>query len=81
MANTIDPRAAALDRAIELFGTQGALARALGLGWQTSVSEMRRRALQGRDIPIHHAMAIERLTKGSVKRQQLAPTANWKLYE
>jgi DNA-binding transcriptional regulator YdaS (Cro superfamily) len=58
-----------LSAAIGHFGTQRALAAALGTT-QAAVSQWVRR---GRPIPVRHIVEIERVTGGRVRREQLRP--------
>ena len=58
----------ALDRAVEILGTQDALAEALGIR-SPSISEWRSR---GR-VPTERCLGIERATKGKVTRYELRP--------
>lgn len=67
----------ALDQAIEIFGSQRALAEALGRRHQSYIGEIRRRVAKGSMVPAAICPAIERLTKGKVKRRALNPTVAW----
>jgi DNA-binding transcriptional regulator YdaS (Cro superfamily) len=58
----------ALDRAIDIFGTQENLARELGIR-SPSISEWRAR---GR-VPLERCVKIEKATKGQVTRYDLRP--------
>jgi len=66
-----------LDRAIAIAGSQAALALALGRKNQSYISEMRRRVARGAVVPAGICPAIERFTKGAVKRRHLNPTVAW----
>lgn len=70
---------AALDQAIDIIGTQQKLAVALGHKHQSYIGEMRRRLLtkKGSVVPADVCPAIERLTKGKVKRSHLNPKVAW----
>lgn len=67
----------AFDHAIEIIGTQQKLALALGHKHQSYVGEIRRRLLKGGVVPADICPAIERLTKGKVKRSHLNPKVAW----
>jgi hypothetical protein len=67
----------ALDKAIGLFGSQQKLAVALGHKHQSYIGEIRRRLLKGGVVPADICPAIERLTKGKVKRTALNPRVAW----
>ena len=58
----------ALDRAIEILGTQDALAAGLGIK-SPSISEWRKRG----QVPHERCADIERITGGQVTRAQLRP--------
>jgi len=60
---------AALSKAIKHFGSQGKLAKKLGIARQ-SITEM---ANGKRNIPLHHAVKIENLSQGVVKKSHLRP--------
>lgn len=67
----------ALDAAIEIFGTQQKLSEALGRKNQSYVGEIRRRVMRGSVVPPEACLAIERATKGKVKRAALNPRVAW----
>jgi DNA-binding transcriptional regulator YdaS (Cro superfamily) len=58
----------ALDRAIDHFGSQQALADALGIK-SPSISEWRRNG----EVPVDRCRDIERVTEGKVTRAELRP--------
>ena len=62
----------ALDKAVEYFKGQGALARAIGVFPQTVHNWM----VRGR-VPAEHCPAIERETAGQVTCEQLRPDVDW----
>lgn len=64
---------AALQKAIDQFGGQKPLGEAIG----SSQSEVSQWVTGHRPIPAHKAVAIEKATKGDVKRQWLRPQ-DWK---
>ena len=57
-----------IDRAIEFFGSQAALAAAVGLTSAMAVSQWRKRG-----VPAKYCPAIERLTEGKVTVHDLRP--------
>ena len=59
----------AIEEAIKYFGSQRKLAKEIGISNQ-NISLMK---LGRRVIPIHHAIAIENITKGYVKKSNLRP--------
>lgn len=61
-----------LDRAIEIAGSQSALARFCGVA-QTAVSAWRVR----KSIPAEYCPAIERATSGAVRCEELRPDVDW----
>lgn len=67
----------AFDQAIDFIGTQQKLAVALGHTHQSYISEIRRRLQKGGVVPADICPAIERLTKGKVKRHALNPRVAW----
>ena len=58
-----------VQRAIEIFGSQTALARRIGVG-QTSVSYWLTGA---KDVPPKRAVQLEAVTNGEVTRKELRP--------
>ncbi len=62
----------ALDRAIELFGSQAALAAQLNLR-QSHVAMWKHR----RSVPAEYCPLIERATNGKVRCEQLRPDVAW----
>lgn len=58
----------ALDRAIDVFGTQEALAASLGIR-SPSISEWRKRG----QVPAERCIAIETACSGAVTRYELRP--------
>lgn len=67
----------ALEKAVEVAGSQQALAEALGKQHQSYVSEMLRRLRKGRKIPVEICPGIEAATAGTVTRQMLRPDFRW----
>lgn len=68
----------ALDHAIEIVGSQKRLAEALGRKHQSYIGEIRRRIeRKGAVVPADICPAIERLTRGKVKRAALNPKVAW----
>lgn len=65
---------AALYRAIKLFDTQQALANAIGV----SRKKLNNWLNYNVRIPYHHAIAIEIVTEGAVKAEELAPHIQFK---
>jgi len=63
----------ALFAAIKYFGSQSNLARTLKISRKTVNKWLNR----GDEIPFEYAIAIEKLTKGTVNRYALAPYAKW----
>ena len=63
-----------LDRAIEIAGSQAALARHCGVV-QTAVSNWRARE----SIPAEYCPAIERATDGAVRCEDLRPDVDWQV--
>jgi DNA-binding transcriptional regulator YdaS (Cro superfamily) len=63
-----------IDRASKVFGSQQALATALGIT-KAAVWQWKE---EGRQVPIQHCSAIERETGGKVTRQELRPD-DWHL--
>lgn len=63
----------ALDRALAQIGTMQALALHLGVT-KGAVFQWK---LEGRRIPAEHCPVIERLTKGSVRCEELRPDVDW----
>ncbi|WP_299948837.1 Cro/CI family transcriptional regulator [uncultured Microbulbifer sp.] len=61
------PKPAAIAEAANYFGSQGALARQLGVS-PMAVSNWKRRW-----VPVERAIQIERLTSGEVSKEQLRP--------
>lgn len=59
----------AINAAISILGSQAKLADSLGIPNQ-NISEMARGK---RILPIHHAISIENITKGGVKKSLLRP--------
>lgn len=57
-----------LNRAIDLVGGVGALAKRIGVG-QSNVSNWKMRA----SVPAEHCAAIEQATEGKVSRKELRP--------
>lgn len=62
-----------ISRAIEILGSQAALASALGVR-QPTISEWLR---GGRRVPAERCPAIERLTGGKVRCEDLRPDVAW----
>lgn len=59
--------------AAEIAGSQSALAHALGVS-KGAVSQWKE---EGRQVPAEHCPAIERLTGGRVRCEQLRPDIDW----
>lgn len=77
-SNTNQQRALrAFDRAIAIVGNQQKLSLALGHKHQSYISEIRRRLLKGAVVPADICPAIEKITKGKVKRSHLNPKVAW----
>lgn len=62
-----------LDRAIELAGSMTALAGALGVT-KGAVFQWK---LPGRQVPAEHCPAIERITNGLVRCEELRSDVDW----
>lgn len=62
----------ALERAINVVGSQSALAKAIGRTPQV-VNNWQRRG----NVPAEHCPAIERATKGEVRCEDLRPDVDW----
>jgi DNA-binding transcriptional regulator YdaS (Cro superfamily) len=62
-----------IDRAAELLGSQVALAAALGVT-KAAVNQWKD---EGRRVPAEHCPAIERLTGGAVRCEDLRPDVEW----
>jgi DNA-binding transcriptional regulator YdaS (Cro superfamily) len=62
----------ALTIAIKLLGSQSAIAAALGVAPQVVNNWLRRRR-----VPADHCPAIERVTGGSVRCEDLRPDVDW----
>jgi DNA-binding transcriptional regulator YdaS (Cro superfamily) len=58
-----------IKRAIEMFGTQTALARRIGVG-QNVISYW---LYEAKDVPPKRAVQIEAVTNGEVSRKELRP--------
>jgi DNA-binding transcriptional regulator YdaS (Cro superfamily) len=69
----------ALDAAIKIAGTQRKLAEGIGRKHQSYIGEIRRRLVtkEGGAVPAHVCPAIEKFTKGKVKRHHLNPKVAW----
>ena len=67
----------ALEKAVEVAGSQQALAEKIGRPHQSYVSEMLRRLRKGRKIPVEVCPVIEKVTSGEVTRQMLRPDFDW----
>ncbi len=61
-----------LDRVVQYFGSQLALARACNLSTGMAVTQWRKRG-----VPPQHCLRIERLTKGAVCCEDLRPDLDW----
>jgi DNA-binding transcriptional regulator YdaS (Cro superfamily) len=59
-------------KAIRYFGSQSGLARALGI----DPNRVNNWVNRDKHIPYQYAVAIEILTRGKIKREELAPTTN-----
>ena len=64
----------AIDRAIDVFGSQVNLARAIGVT-NALVSNW----VCGGNIAAHHCPTIERVTYGAVKCEELRPDIEWQV--
>jgi len=62
-----------IDEAAEIVGSQTALALALGVS-KGAVPQWKD---EGRRVPAEHCPAIERLTNGKVRCEQLRPDIDW----
>jgi DNA-binding transcriptional regulator YdaS (Cro superfamily) len=62
-----------LDRAIQIAGSMQALAAVLGVT-KGAVFQWK---MPGRKVPAEHCPAIERMTGGQVKCEQLRPDVDW----
>lgn len=62
-----------VDRAAEIVGSQVALALALRVT-KAAVSQWKD---EGRRVPAEHCPAIERLTRGAVRCEDLRPDVEW----
>lgn len=62
-----------IDRAIRFLGSMQALATGLGIT-RAAVYQWK---LPGRKVPVAHCPAIERLTAGSVRCEELRPDVDW----
>lgn len=69
----------ALTAAIRVAGNQRKLAKALGYKNQSAIGNMMRRLRADSDavVPAHICPAIEKFTKGAVKRSHLNPKVAW----
>ncbi len=65
----------ALERAIELVGSQAALGDALNVS-RAAVNQWK---LPGRQVPRAHCLQIERITNGKVRCEDLRADVNWKV--
>lgn len=65
----VDP----LSRAISAAGSMNKLAKAVGVS-KAAVFQWR---LEGRRVPAQHCPAIERLTSGEVRCEELRPDVDW----
>ena len=63
----------ALQKAIRYFGSQ----RALALALKTTSTRINNWLNRDKTIPFEYAIAIEKLTNGTINRYELAPYANW----
>lgn len=66
-------QSAALQKAVEIVGSASALAAGLGLT-KGAVSQWKE---PDRKIPAEHCPAIERLTNGNVRCEDLRPDVDW----
>lgn len=63
----------ALTKAIDLFGSQAALASAIGVKQQNVWNWLNR----GGGVPAEHCPAIEKATAGAVRCEELRPDVAW----
>lgn len=68
METTSPPASLPIDRLVDLFGTQSALAAKLGIRC-ASISGWRQRG----KVPVERCLAIEQATGGKVTRYELRP--------
>lgn len=71
--STPSKQKAPIDRAIESAGSMKALADALGVT-KAAVFQWK---FPGRRVPAQHCPAIERLTLGAVRCEELRPDVDW----
>lgn len=62
----------AIQRAVAIVGSQVALGAALGVG-KSAVNQW----VKGTSVPMRHCPAIERLTGGKVRCEDLCPDMDW----
>jgi len=71
--STLPKQKAPIDRAIQSAGSMKALADALGVT-KAAVFQWK---FPGRRVPAQHCPTIERLTRGSVRCEELRPDVDW----